>query len=162
MRRLLVKGVRDTTTEIVGRFDPRYAAPPNTEVCGASLVKGARDAQIHIWTGALVACRCGCGGVLAGGAALAAIPDSSGVIHGCYQKNVGNLRVIDPSAGDSCRPPEIALNWSQTGPKGRQGRRGRRATPAQLGLRAPPVLPARRVIPESSASRIRRARLARL
>jgi gas vesicle protein len=32
------------------------------------------------------------GAALAGGAVtLAAIPDSGGVIHGCYQKNVGNL-----------------------------------------------------------------------
>jgi Collagen triple helix repeat (20 copies) len=64
------------------------------------------------------------GAVLAGGAALASIPDSSGVIHGCYQKNVGNLRVIDPSAGDSCRPAEIALSWSQTGPQGPPGPQG--------------------------------------
>ena len=63
------------------------------------------------------------GAFLAGGAvALAAIPDSSGVIHGCYQKNVGNLRVIDPDAGDNCRPPEIAISWNQTGPVGRQNR----------------------------------------
>src|SRR3954469_17587099 len=57
-------------------------------------------------------------------AVQAAIPDSNGVIHGCYQKNVGNLRVIDPSAGDSCRPPEIAISWSQTGPPGATGPAG--------------------------------------
>ena len=57
-------------------------------------------------------------GVVGGGAALAAIPDSSGVINGCYQKNVGNLRVIDTSAGDTCRPSEIAISWSQTGTTG--------------------------------------------
>ena len=45
----------------------------------------------------------------------------AGVINGCYQKNVGNLRVIDPSAGDSCRPSEIAISWSQTGPQGPTG-----------------------------------------
>jgi hypothetical protein len=62
------------------------------------------------------------GAVLAGGAAvtLAAIPDSNGTIHGCYQKNVGNLRVIDPSSG-GCRPSEIAISWSQTGPQGPPG-----------------------------------------
>src|SRR6266566_365655 len=64
------------------------------------------------------------GAVLAGGAAFAAIPDSSGVVHGCYQKNVGNLRVIDPSAGASCRPSEIAISWSQTGPQGPKGDTG--------------------------------------
>ena len=73
-------------------------------------------------------------GVVGGGAALAAIPDSSGVINGCYQKNVGNLRVIDSSAGDSCRPSEIAISWSQTGPQGPgqgAGRTDRRVTPAR-------------------------------
>jgi hypothetical protein len=66
------------------------------------------------------------GAVLAGGAAatLASIPDAGGVIHGCYQKNVGNLRVIDPAAGERCRPPEIAISWSQTGPQGLQGPKG--------------------------------------
>ena len=64
------------------------------------------------------------GAGLAGTAALGAIPDSSGVIHGCYQKNVGNLRVVDTSGGanaDSCRPSEIAISWSQTGPQGPAG-----------------------------------------
>ena len=64
------------------------------------------------------------GSVLVGGAAFAAIPDSNGVIHGCYQKDVGNLRVIDPSAGDSCRPSEVPISWSQTGPAGPQGPKG--------------------------------------
>lgn len=64
------------------------------------------------------------GAALAGGAAFAAIPDSNGVINGCYQKNVGNLRVIDPSAGDSCRPSEIPISWSQTGPQGATGPAG--------------------------------------
>jgi Collagen triple helix repeat (20 copies) len=63
-------------------------------------------------------------GAVGGGVAFAAIPDSSGVIHGCYQKNVGNLRVIDPSAGDNCRPSEIAISWSQTGPQGPTGPTG--------------------------------------
>jgi hypothetical protein len=64
------------------------------------------------------------GSVLVGGAAFAAIPDSNGVINGCYQKNVGNLRVIDPSAGDNCRPSEIPISWSQTGPQGPAGPAG--------------------------------------
>jgi hypothetical protein len=64
------------------------------------------------------------GAIFAGSAAFAAIPDSSGVINGCYQKNVGNLRVIDSSAGDSCRPSEIGISWSQTGPQGPPGPQG--------------------------------------
>jgi len=66
------------------------------------------------------------GAVLAGGAAatIAAIPGADGVINGCYQKNVGNLRVIDPSGGDGCRPSEIPLSWSQKGPQGQKGDTG--------------------------------------
>lgn len=64
------------------------------------------------------------GAALVGGVAFAAIPGSDGVIHGCYQKNVGNLRVIDPSAGDQCRPSEVPIDWSQTGPAGPQGPKG--------------------------------------
>src|SRR5690349_3939882 len=65
------------------------------------------------------------GAALAGGAAtLAAIPGSGGVINGCYQKNVGNLRVIDPSAGESCRPSELAISWSRTGAQGPAGPQG--------------------------------------
>jgi hypothetical protein len=60
----------------------------------------------------------------AGTVAFAAIPDNGGTIHGCYQKNVGNLRVIEPSAGDSCRPSEVEISWSQTGPRGLQGLTG--------------------------------------
>jgi hypothetical protein len=71
---------------------------------------------------------------LAGGAAtLAAIPDSSGVIHGCYQKNVGNLRVIDPSAGAECRPSEIAIEWSETGPQGPPGPQGPKGDTGDTG-----------------------------
>lgn len=65
--------------------------------------------------------------VLAGSAAAviayASIPDAGGVIHGCYQKNAGSLRVIDPST-DSCRSSEVPLNWNQTGPAGATGARG--------------------------------------
>lgn len=62
-------------------------------------------------------------GLVGGGAAYASIPDASGVIHGCLQKNVGNLRVIDPST-DACRSSEVALDWNQTGPTGPIGPKG--------------------------------------
>ena len=57
-----------------------------------------------------------------GGVALAAIPDSNGTIHGCYQKNNGNLRVVE-SAGD-CRSSEAVISWNQTGPQGPPGPSG--------------------------------------
>jgi hypothetical protein len=61
-------------------------------------------------------------GVAVGGIAYAAIPDSSGLIHGCYQKN-GNLRVID-STGKGCTTSEKPLSWSQTGLTGTTGAAG--------------------------------------
>jgi hypothetical protein len=54
--------------------------------------------------------------VAVGGVAVAAIPDSNGVIHGCYRAGNGDLRVVDPSA--SCRKNERALSWNQQGPSG--------------------------------------------
>ena len=71
--------------------------------------------------------------IAAGGSiAWASIPDPNGVIHGCYQKNVGNLRVIDSSTG-TCRPSEVALNWNQTGPKGATGPAGPRGPTGPTG-----------------------------
>jgi hypothetical protein len=45
--------------------------------------------------------------VAAGSIAFAAIPDSSGVIHGCFKKSNGDLRLVE-SASD-CRPNERAI-----------------------------------------------------
>ena len=58
--------------------------------------------------------------LLGGSAALAlgAIPDSQGVIHGCYGPLKGRLRVIDADAGKICTPRETALDWNQTVPPG--------------------------------------------
>jgi len=71
----------------------------------------------------------------AGGVAWATIPGPDGVIHGCYQKENGQLRVIDPTnAGDknssACKENEQPLDWNQRGapgapgPQGPQGDRG--------------------------------------
>ena len=63
----------------------------------------------------------------AAGIAYAVIPDSGGVIHGCYRTgppSPGLLRVIDTDAGQTCGSGEIALNWNQTGPVGPQGPAG--------------------------------------
>jgi hypothetical protein len=56
-------------------------------------------------------------------AVQADIPDG-GVIHGCYQKNVGGLRVIDTSIGQACRGSENSVDWNQTGPAGARGATG--------------------------------------
>lgn len=62
--------------------------------------------------------------LVAGGIAYATIPDSGGVIHGCYKTIQGTLRVIDTGQGQTCSSSETALNWSQTGPQGQQGPQG--------------------------------------
>lgn len=62
--------------------------------------------------------------LVAGGIAYATIPDSNGVIHGCYQQKDGTLRVIDTDKAQTCAKSEVSLNWNQTGPQGPQGLQG--------------------------------------
>jgi hypothetical protein len=63
----------------------------------------------------------------AGGFAMASIPGPGGIIHGCYQKHNGALRVIDRSRrgpAGRCRKSEKPLSWNQTGPPGIPGPQG--------------------------------------
>jgi len=46
-----------------------------------------------------------------GGVAFATIPDSGGMIHGCYNKTNGNLRLVDSES--QCRSNERAISWNQ-------------------------------------------------
>jgi len=62
--------------------------------------------------------------VVAAGVAWATIPDGSGVIHSCFKKQGGALRLIDPGAGGNCGSSENTLSWTQTGPGGVQGVQG--------------------------------------
>jgi hypothetical protein len=57
------------------------------------------------------------------GVATGAIPDSGGVIHGCYTKSGGTLRVID-STVTNCKSTETSLTWNQVGPAGATGAAG--------------------------------------
>jgi hypothetical protein len=57
--------------------------------------------------------------VALGGVAYATIPDSGGVIHGCFANSNGNLRVVETP--DDCRNNETALDWNQQGPPGSGG-----------------------------------------
>jgi hypothetical protein len=68
--------------------------------------------------------------------AYASIPDSAGVIHGCYNKNNGQLRVID-DAVSSCAPSESSLAWSQTGPQGPTGAQGPEGPQGPAGPEGP-------------------------
>lgn len=59
---------------------------------------------------------------LTAGVVQASIPDSNGVIHGCYANKDGSLRVIDTGSGGACdAKKETALNWNQKGPTGPKG-----------------------------------------
>src|SRR3954454_20019347 len=63
----------------------------------------------------------------AAGLAVAAIPGSKGVVHSCYSKHNGALRVVK---GTKCHKGEKKLKWNQ---KGRAGRVGPRGTPGRAG-----------------------------
>jgi hypothetical protein len=75
--------------------------------------------------------------VALGGVAYATIPDSGGVIHGCYLKRTGSLRVIDPSRGERCTRAETSIPWNQTGPRGAIGRAGRQGKTGATGPQGP-------------------------
>ena len=61
--------------------------------------------------------------VAIGGTAIAyaSIPDSGGVIHGCYTVKGGALRVIDTAKGQTCTTGQHGLNWNQKGLQGPPG-----------------------------------------
>jgi hypothetical protein len=73
---------------------------------------------------------------LGGGAyaALAAIPDSGGVIHACFKKKKGKLRVVN---NPKCKKKERALAWNQTGPPGQQGVKGVKGDDGDQGVPGP-------------------------
>jgi hypothetical protein len=80
----------------------------------------------------------------AGGVAWATIPDNTGVINGCYQKNNGQLRLIDTGATASkdsntysCRKEEVPIAWSQTGPAGATGPQGPAGPTGATGAQGP-------------------------
>ena len=74
------------------------------------------------------------GALAVGGIAYANIPDTGGVIHGCYNKIQGSLRVIDTDKAQTCTNGETPLNWSQTGPQGPQGIQGQQGPQGIQGI----------------------------
>src|SRR6476469_8121109 len=85
----------------------------------------------RLWLGLAVAAPLALGASVAFGS----IPDSGGVIHGCYLSN-GNLRVVDsPSA--TCKSNETALDWSTTGPAGPAGPAGPKGDTGATGPAGP-------------------------
>ena len=55
--------------------------------------------------------------VVGGSVAYANIPDSRGLIHGCYDKTNGILRVIDTEAGQTCKRSEQPTAWAASSPR---------------------------------------------
>jgi hypothetical protein len=70
-----------------------------------------------------------------GGAAIASIPGSGGVIKACYAKSGGALRAIDSKKSCS-KKHERTLRWSQQGPRGLQGVQGFQGQPGLNGASA--------------------------
>jgi len=67
----------------------------------------------------------GIGAVIVGASAAdASIPDSAGIIHGCYNNVVGSLRVVDSDRQGRCLSGETAVDWNHTGAKGIAGIKG--------------------------------------
>jgi hypothetical protein len=78
------------------------------------------------------------GGGVASGIAYATAPDAAGVIHACYSKLGGGLRVIDSG---HCTALETTLDWNQvgpTGPSGPQGPAGAQGAPGLKGDKGDP------------------------
>jgi hypothetical protein len=78
--------------------------------------------------------------LLGTGVALGSIPDQGGVIHGCYNKTNGKIRVTDATNPklQACLPSkEIALDWNQQGPQGPIGESGPQGPKGDPGAAAP-------------------------
>lgn len=72
---------------------------------------------------ALIAAAAAAALLVVGGIAYATIPDSAGVIHACYQKSGGTIRVIDASV-TNCSSKETSLGWNVQGQPGAPGPQG--------------------------------------
>ena len=68
----------------------------------------------------------GCAVVLmvGGAVAYAAIPNSQGVFTACITKTSGDVRIIDPSTGATCKSWEIKRTWNAKGQPGADGEDG--------------------------------------
>jgi uncharacterized membrane protein (UPF0127 family) len=114
---------RDSLTPYI-RVGEGWRAIHPTRTAGVSMFKKLRVRITYANVMATVAVVAALGG--GAYAALAAIPGSNGVIHACFKKKKGNLRVVNKP---KCKKKERALTWNQTGPQGIQGVRGLQGVP---------------------------------
>jgi hypothetical protein len=68
-----------------------------------------------------------------GGGAWAAIPGPEGIIHGCYNRHSGAVRVIDTATRQRCRRRESELDWDEVGPPGPRGGGGKTGPQGKQG-----------------------------
>lgn len=68
----------------------------------------------------------------AGYAAVSSVPGPDGVIHSCYRKSTGSLRVVSPKT--RCSKNERALAFNQKGPRGLPGSPGKQGTDGIQGV----------------------------
>ena len=81
----------------------------------------------------------GIAALVAGAVAYGAIPNSEGTISGCFVTKDGTLRVIDPTAGETCDPKrETPLSWNRTGLQGVPGTIGAAGPPGPAGTQGAP------------------------
>jgi len=78
---------------------------------------------------------CVVGLLVGGGAALAAVPAQDGSITACYGPGAGQTRIIDPAKGETCKPNEKEISWSQRGPAGPAGLPGEKGETGAMGPR---------------------------
>jgi hypothetical protein len=64
-------------------------------------------------------------------AAVSSIPGPGGIIHGCYKKHRGNLRLVP--ATSRCSRRELPIAFNQTGPAGPRGASGRKGSTGSKG-----------------------------
>lgn len=86
-----------------------------------------------LWLGTGVAL--GAGMTVAGTAIAADLAPTKAVIHACYARSTGALRLIHPASGGRCRSTEGAISWNQIGPQGPPGP-GSSRNAAQLSILA--------------------------
>ena len=91
---------------------------------------GKRITRLVLVTAALLA--------VGAGIAYATIPDSGNVYTACMLKNVGTIRLIDPSLGSTnlmshCTSLETQVTWNQVGQQGPQGLQGPKGDQGQKG-----------------------------
>jgi hypothetical protein len=79
------------------------------------------------------------GALAAAGVSYAFIPDGSGVIHACYDKVSGQVRIYDSQTGKpkGCGSGEVAITWNQRGPSGPSGPAGASGPSGPSGATGP-------------------------